>query len=86
MSNKKPLHSKKFIAFLISELVWKLILGYVLVSYKTKIDHYAFMVLLSIVITSGFLQIGYILGQAALDRYTAVAQSAFESQNKEKEP
>ena len=52
-------------------------------SYKSKIDHFAFMVILSIVVTSGFLQIGYILGQAALDKYTAVAASALE-QSKDK--
>ena len=30
------------------------------------------------IVTSGFIQIGYILGQAALDKYTAVAQTALE--------
>ena len=44
--------------------------------YKTEINHYAFMVLVSMIVTSGFIQIGYILGQTALDKYTAVAQSA----------
>ena len=33
------------------------------------------------VVTSGFIQIGYILGQAALDKYTAVAQTALERDN-----
>ncbi len=78
MSDKRPLQSKKFTAFLISEISWKLLLLYVIMEYKTKIDHYAFMVILAIVITSGFLQIGYVLGQAALDKYTAVTTSALE--------
>ena len=77
MSDKRPLQSKKFTAFLISEISWKLLLLYVIMEYKTKIDHYAFMVILAIVITSGFLQIGYVLGQAALDKYTAVTTAAW---------
>jgi len=83
MRDKKPLQSKKFMAFLIAEVSWKCILLYVLMSYKSKIDHFAFMVILAIVVTSGFLQIGYVLGQAALDKYTAVATSALE-QSKDK--
>ena len=46
--------------------------------YGKSIDHYAFMVLIAMIVTSGFIQIGYILGQAALDKYTAVAQTALE--------
>lgn len=74
--NSLPLKSKKFIAYLIAELGWKILIGYVIWEYKTGIEHYAFMVLVTMIITSGFIQIGYILGQAALDKYTAVAQSA----------
>ena len=72
------LKSKKFIAYLISEFGWKLLTFYVLLEYGKSIDHYAFMVLISMIVTSGFIQIGYILGQAALDKYTAVAQTALE--------
>jgi hypothetical protein len=76
--NKLPLKSKKFLAYLISELGWKILIFYVIWEYQTKIEHYAFMVLISMIITSGFIQVGYILGQAALDKYSAVAQSALE--------
>ena len=72
--NKLPLKSKKFIAYIISELGWKILIFYVIWEYKTKIDHYAFMVLISMIITSGFMQIGYVLGQAALDKYAHVAE------------
>ena len=33
---------------------------------------------LSMIITSGFIQIGYILGQAALDKYTHIATTAID--------
>ena len=72
--DKLPLKSKKFIAYLISELGWKFLIFYVVWEYKTAIDHYAFMVLISMIITSGFMQIGYVLGQAALDKYAHVAE------------
>ena len=76
--NKLPLKSKKFLAYLISELGWKILIFYVIWEYQTKIEHYAFMVLITMIVTSGFIQVGYILGQAALDKYSAVAQSAIE--------
>ena len=72
--DKLPLKSKKFIAYLISELGWKILIFYVIWEYKTAIDHYAFMVLISMIITSGFMQVGYVLGQAALDKYAYVAE------------
>ena len=69
------LKSKKFIAYLIAELGWKACLFYLLYQYQAKIEHYSFMLLLGIVITSGFIQVGYILGQAALDRYALMAET-----------
>lgn len=76
--NKLPLRSKKFLAYLIADLGWKILMFYVIWEYKTQIDHYAFMTLVTMIVTSGFIQIGYILGQAALDKYTHVAVSAIE--------
>jgi hypothetical protein len=76
--NKLPLRSKKFLAYLIADIGWKILMFYVVWEYKTQIDHYAFMVLVTMIVTSGFIQIGYILGQAALDKYTHVATTALE--------
>jgi hypothetical protein len=67
--------SKKFAAYLIGELTWKLLIFYVILEYRNEIDHYAFMVLIAMITTSGFLQIGYILGQVALDKYTHLANT-----------
>ena len=75
MSSNKFL-SKKFAAYLVGELTWKLLIFYVILEYKNAIDHYAFMVLVAMIITSGFLQVGYILGQAALDKYTHLAEKS----------
>ena len=76
--NKLPLRSKKFLAYLIADLGWKILMFYVIWEYQTKIEHYAFMVLVTMIVTSGFIQIGYSLGQAALDKYTHVAVAALD--------
>jgi len=76
--NKLPLKSKKFLAYLIADLGWKILMFYVIWEYQTKIEHYAFMVLVPMIVTSGCIQNGYILGQAALDKYTHVAVTALD--------
>jgi len=56
-----------------SEIGWKAILFYLLYHLQGKLDHYSLMMLMTVVITSGFIQIGYILGQTALDKYVNAA-------------
>ena len=73
MLDKTPIKSKKFIAYMTSELGWKAILFYLLYHLQGKLDHYSLVMLMTVVITSGFIQIGYILGQAALDKYVNAA-------------
>lgn len=84
--DKLPLKSKKFLAYLIADIGWKILMFYVVWEYQTQIDHYAFMVLVTMIVTSGFIQIGYILGQAALDKYTHVATTALEQKGGGKPP
>ena len=84
--DKLPLKSKKFLAYLIADIGWKILMFYVIWEYQTKIEHYAFMVLVTMIVTSGFIQIGYILGQAALDKYTTVAVSALDREGKSPTP
>ena len=71
--DKTPMKSKKFIAYMTSEFGWKAILFYLLYHLQGKLDHYSLVILMTVVITSGFIQIGYILGQAALDKYVNAA-------------
>jgi len=68
---KLPLSSKKFLAYLLADIGWKAILGVLI--YKNCEGNNQ-VLLLSIVGISGFVQTGYILGQAALDRYVRIAQ------------
>jgi hypothetical protein len=73
--DKKPLQSKKFIAYLIADLGWKMALFYLLYQSKSKFDYYSFSIIITLLIVSGFIQVGYILGQAALDKYTEVTKN-----------
>lgn len=71
--DKMPLQSKKFIAYLISEIGWKITLFYLLWKIQGQIDPSDLTLLITIVLTSGFIQIGYILGQTALDKYVQMS-------------
>lgn len=72
--DKTPLKSKKFIAYLIADVSWKIILCYMLFQTKSKYDYYSFSIVLTLLIVSGFIQVGYILGQAALDKYITLLE------------
>lgn len=82
--DKTPMKSKKFIAYMASEIGWKLLLFYLLFQLNGKLDHYTLVILMTIVITSGFIQIGYILGQAALDKYVSAAVEILDKDDKQK--
>lgn len=78
---KKPLESKKFVAFLVSEVTWKVVLGCLLwVGLKeAKIDLFLGTIALTVVIVAGAIEALYIGGQAGLDKYTRIAQIAANS-------
>ena len=78
MFNKTPMKSKKFLAYLIADIGWKIIILYMLTHLKSKIEPSELTFLLTVVITSGIIQIGYILGQAALDKYITAAVDIFD--------
>lgn len=64
---KAPLQSKKFIAYLISNLGSKALMFWMV--YRQESD----FVLTTVVTAAAFIDVGYILGQAALDKYVRVA-------------
>lgn len=73
---KLPLSSKKFIAYLISELTWKAVLIVALFTLPEAMWSWIFMV--STVTVAGFVEIGFIGGQAYLDKYVRIAEIAAE--------
>ena len=82
MFDKTPLKSKKFLAYLLADLGWKIIILYMLMHLQSKLDPEELTFLLTVVITSGIIQIGYILGQAALDKYITAAVDIFDKDDK----
>jgi hypothetical protein len=79
MSEKTPLQSKKFVAYLLAEITWKILLGLMLVTFRdeiTGVGVWAWWTMLSIVIVAGFVEVGFIGGQAWLDKYVRVAEIA----------
>lgn len=64
---KAPLQSKKFIAYLISNLGSKALMFWMVHNQESD------FVMGAMVTAAAFIDIGYILGQAALDKYVRVA-------------
>ena len=85
MLDKTPMKSKNFIAYMTSEFGWKLVIFYLLYHLQGKLDHYSLVMLMTVVITSGFIQIGYILGQAALDKYVNAAVEILDKDEKKED-
>ena len=84
MLDKTPLKSKKFIAYLIADFGWKIVILYMLTHLQSKLQPEELTFLLTVVITSGIIQIGYILGQAALDKYVKVSEALTDKKQEEK--
>lgn len=80
-NDKIPLKSKKFVAYLISDVGWKIIILYMLMHLKAKLEPSELTFLLTVVITSGVIQIGYILGVASLEKYLMTATNIFDKED-----
>ena len=82
--DKTPLKSKKFIAYMIADVGWKIVILYMLTHLKEKLEAGELAFLMTVVITSGVIQIGYILGQAALDKYISAAVEILDKDEEKK--
>jgi len=71
-----PLTSKKFVAFLVADITSKILAGLVLFWGKDAIEHQVWAIMLAIIIVSGFVEAGYIIGQGSLDKFTKIAELA----------
>ena len=74
---KSPLRSKKFLAFLLSEVTWKAII-LICILQLIKADEGGGLLLhwimLTAVLIAGFIEAGFIGGQAWLDKYVRLAK------------
>jgi succinate-acetate transporter protein len=65
--DKAPMQSKKFLAYMFTNIVMKIYMFYC--TMKGESD----MVVMTLLVCSSFIDVGYILGQASLDRFVRVA-------------
>ena len=92
MMEKTPSQSKKWTAFLVAELTWTVLIAYALfLAIETAqsghaVPSWLLIVILAMVVTDGFVEIGYIGGQAWLDKYVRVAQITAEAAGGKAEP
>lgn len=63
-----PLQSKKLLAYLVAELTWKILIGVALWLDPVE-GAFPRWALLTMVVTTGFLEVGYILGQSYVDGF-----------------
>jgi hypothetical protein len=79
--NKSPLQSKKFVAFLLAEMTWKIITIVVLTlgMKNGTVDVKVAAIIMACVLIAGFVEAGYIIGQGSLDKYLGLAQIAAQS-------
>lgn len=78
IDNDSNLKSKKFIAYLVAEVTWKILAAFALMWgwHNNDVSHQVFWLLMAIVLVAGFVEIGYILGQASLDKYLHLVKIA----------
>lgn len=77
---KSPLQSKKFLAYLFSNISMKIYMFYA--TMKAEGD----FIIVSAIFCSVFLDVGYILGQSSLDRYVRMAKIAASANESLKSP
>lgn len=71
---KTPLKSKKFMAYLLADLGWKLLLAGMLFMYGDSLSMLEWGLMMGVILVSGFVQVGMLLGQASLDKFIRIAQ------------
>jgi len=70
MIEKSPTQSKKWLGFMVAELTWSVFLLVLATNEGVATP------LLVAIVAKGFVEVGYILGQSALDKYVRLARIA----------
>lgn len=79
LETKRPLESRKFLAFLLAEVTWKALAVLGLFWGREAMQAEVFWFLLAVVGIAGFVEAGYIIGQGSLDKYLGLAKIAADS-------
>jgi len=84
MLDKTPMKSKKFMAYIISEITTKAGMFYMLMHLEAKLDWEELSLLIAMLVSSSSLTIGYVLGVASLEKYLNAAVDIIDNNKKEK--
>lgn len=76
-----PMQSKKFLAYFVSEMTTKAAMFYMLYHLGSKLDWEELALLIAMLVSSSGLTIGYVLGQASLDKYLSSAVQIFDKED-----
>jgi hypothetical protein len=78
MEDSRPMQSKKFIAYLIATISWKLVIGsMIFIAYSTgNLALFWFILIFVSFFMVGFIEVGYLLSQAGLDKFLRLAKMA----------
>ena len=71
---KTPFNSKKFVFVMVSETGWKLVLFTMLFTIASDLSTLAWGLMMGVIIVSGFVQVGYLFGQAGIDKFVRIAK------------
>lgn len=82
LDGTSPMQSKKFWAYLVSELTSKCIMAWIITHLGT-LEFYEVVLLLTMIVSSSALTIGYIIGQSSLDKYLHSAVEIFDREDQE---
>lgn len=80
-SKLSPMQSKKFLAYMVSELLTKSGMFYMLMHLQSKLDLNELVLLLGMLVSSTGLTIGYVLGVASLEKYLHSAVQIFDKED-----
>jgi hypothetical protein len=71
---KSPFNSKKFVFVMVAEGGWKAVLFTMLFTIASDLGILAWGLMMGVIIVSGFIQAGYLYGQAGIDKFVRVAK------------
>lgn len=85
VKTSKPMQSKKFLAYLISELTSKFAMFYMLMHLNSKLQINELTLLMTILICSTTLTVGYVLGEAYFEKFVHSVVDIFDKEEEKKE-
>ena len=80
VKTSKPMQSKKFLAYLISELTSKFAMFYMLMHLNSKLQINELTLLMTILICSTTLTVGYVLGEAYFEKFVHSVVDIFDKE------